>query len=124
MVATLPEKVPAFAGSASHVRCFNHVINLTAHSVVSQFDVPKAKADGALAAAEQALRELAEGTDLDEFMTREELDDDGVDDLIYDEDGFINERDTLTVEELEELSTSVLPVRLILVKVSVPFSKN
>jgi hypothetical protein len=80
--------------------------------------VPASKADDALAAAEKALLELAQGTDLDEFMTQEELDDNGEDDLVFDEDGFINERHTLTADELKEHSRTVLPIRLILVKVS------
>jgi hypothetical protein len=66
LVTLLAEKVPAFTGKVAQVRCFNHVLNLTAHSVICQFDVPKAKANKALAAAELAQRELADGSDIED----------------------------------------------------------
>lgn len=122
MIRVLPEKVPAFAGEASQVRCFNHVLNIVARMIVKQFDVPKHASDAALEAAEIALRELAAGTDIEESMTVDEMSQEGTEDLetdlLDDDDGWIDERDLLTVEELKALNDSVRPVRLILVKVS------
>jgi hypothetical protein len=131
MVKTLQEKVAAFAGKASQIRCFNHVLNLTAHTLVKQFDTPKAKADTALAKAELALLELAANMDIEEeymahYMGDESDESSGegnksVDDvdleLEMNDDGWFDERDHLTDEELEELTASVRPVHLLLVKV-------
>jgi hypothetical protein len=129
LVATLREKVTAFAGAESQVRCFNHVLNLTAHTVVKQFDLPKSKADGALTEAELALLELAKGSDIEEaFMMEGDDDEAHVDDdspdLEMDDDGWDDERDALTDEERSALTASVLPVRLILVKVSTNISEE
>jgi hypothetical protein len=48
LIKKLPELVQSFAGEAAQVRCFNHVINLTARMIVRQFDVPKKNADDVL----------------------------------------------------------------------------
>jgi hypothetical protein len=134
LVETLAEKVDAFAGKAAQVRCFNHVINLTAHTIVKQFDVPKAKADKALAAAERALVELAAGVDIEEDLFAGHLDQDDTElgednaeltnelndeyDLGADEEVWEEERGKLTDAERDELDNSVRPVRLVLAKVS------
>jgi hypothetical protein len=77
---------------------------------VCQFDVPKKDEDDALTAAEAALLDLTKRCDIE----GNELDDKPADD----NKGWVDERDTLTAEELEELNESVRPMRLILVKVS------
>jgi hypothetical protein len=105
------------------------VLNLAGHVIVRQFDVPKPKADVALVAAKQALLKLANGTDLEEEAMLNESsvddDDDGgsidvddLDDIDEDEGEWADERDSLTEEELDKLNTTIRPVRLILVKVS------
>jgi hypothetical protein len=97
--------------------------------VVRQFDVPKKKADDALGAAEAALLELANGLDIEEASVRhaaakynvdgdKELGDNSDEPVDDDEEGWFDERDELTADELKELNNSVRPVRLILVKVS------
>ena len=131
LVSTLPAKIPLFSGVTAQVRCFNHVLDLTGRMIVRQFDVLKPKeADAVLAAAEQALIELAKGTDIEEMEMRIErdVDDNSVgsdeeelDDLEGndDEGKWSDERDSLTEEELETLNETIWPVRLILVKVSI-----
>jgi hypothetical protein len=116
LVKLLPEQVESFAGEAAQVRCFNHVINLTGRMVVRQFDVPRKDADDELSAAEAALLELANGCDIEEAMMHPNDKEDAEPD--DDDDGWADERDTLTAEELKELNETVRPVRLILVKVS------
>jgi hypothetical protein len=43
MVEELGYLVAAFDGEASQTRCFVHIINLIAKSMIKQFDTPKAK---------------------------------------------------------------------------------
>ena len=47
-------QVPSFAGTASHTRCFLHIVNLIAKSLLSQFDSKKMADNG-----DNKLRELA-----------------------------------------------------------------
>lgn len=115
MIDELANLLDTYAGAASRTRCFAHIINLVAKTAIRQFDTPKGKADAALAEAEQELRELAEGLDLEEVLTRAErkefIDDD-------DDEGWVDERDDLSEEDLEDLEESVRPMRLVLTKVS------
>jgi hypothetical protein len=55
MIDELADLVAAFAGDASRTRCFTHIINLIAKSVIKQFDVPKTKAGEVL---DDGLKEL------------------------------------------------------------------
>jgi hypothetical protein len=38
MIRELERLVPTFAGFASHTRCFLHIVNLVAKSLICQFD--------------------------------------------------------------------------------------
>ena len=69
-----------FPGEANCTRCFTHIINLVAKSLLRQFDVPNKKADSALNEAEKIHLELAEGIDLEEIQMRMEVQVDGEDD--------------------------------------------
>jgi len=84
-----------------------------AKSVIQQFDVEKGKADEALDEAELELRALAEGIDLEDVETQGDQEDD--DDNV---EGWIDERNVLSVDDHEELDVSVRPVKLVLVKVN------
>ena len=77
MIDSLSETVMSFEGDANRARCFNHVVALVAKRVIHQFDVPKGRADAALDEAEQALRDLAKGIDLEECQTQAEHKEDG-----------------------------------------------
>lgn len=120
MIAELAELVSEFPGQANRTRCFAHILNLVAKSVIKQFDVPKAGADAALDEAAQALHELAGGID-DEEEAREGEEVPGVDDdeLDDDEDGLVDEREEMSEVEREKFDETVQPVRLMLVKVKV-----
>ena len=104
-----------FPGAANRTRCFTHILNLVAKSVMKQFDLPKAKAGEALTAAAQALSTLAGDIETEEALMEVGMAQDGNDN--DDVDGLANVRDGMSVEELEELDKTLQPVRLVLVKV-------
>jgi hypothetical protein len=60
MIDELVDLLPNFPGSANRCRCFFHIVNLIAKSLLKQFDVPKKSADAALDNAERELINLAE----------------------------------------------------------------
>lgn len=41
MVSELEKMLPEFPGEAARTRCFAHIVNLVAKSVIKQFDAPK-----------------------------------------------------------------------------------
>lgn len=116
MIDCLRDILKVFPGDANRSRCFNHVIALVAKRMVRQFDVNPKEADAALDEAEQALRELAEGIDSEELITRgsQDADDEEDDDEADEEDVFEEE---MSPEDRAELDASTRPVRLVLVKV-------
>jgi hypothetical protein len=85
-----------------------------AKSVIRQFDVAKGKAGEALDEAEDALRTLAEGIDLEDLETQGEQNDNDIDDNV---DGWVDERNALSTADRDALDASVRPVKLVLVKV-------
>ena len=113
MIDKLADLLANFPGKANRTRCFLHIINLVVKSVIQQFDVAKGKADNLLDNAEQELRALAEGIDLEDMETQREQGDDN-DDV----EGWVDERNALSVADREELDASVRPVKLALVKVN------
>ena len=126
MVNELAKGVSAFGGSATHARCFLHVINLIAKSLTWEFDVKKKNTDQMFKVAETCeealqmeLDELSKGMDEENTVTleldrlRKEADE-------YDEDnvdGWIDEVALLMDGERCELEDDILPVKLALVKV-------
>ena len=130
MVEHLATLIDTFPGATNQIRCFAHILNLVAKSVLRQFEAPKTK--GGDKVMGEAARELAavfnELDDEDEAEGSEsggnkagsgnddELEDDNmVDD---DEDGLPDEQDGMEEEELETLEDSVKPIRHVLTKVS------
>jgi len=129
MIEHLATLIENFPGAANQTRCFTHILNLVAKSVLRQFEAPKSKGGKVL---DDAARELAavlddlEGFDDDDVASNgggdeddgegnEDVDDDVVDD---DEEGLLDERDGMSEEELATLEKSVKPVQLVLTKVS------
>jgi hypothetical protein len=81
MIAKLSRVLDNFPGPANQTRCFLHILNLTAKSIIRQFDVPKSKNGTAMDTVAQALADLAEGLDGDNLEEYEGEDDvDNVDD--------------------------------------------
>lgn len=100
MVEELGDLVDRFSGEAGRVRCFNHIVNLAAKSVIRQFDPPdKATADDNL----EDLNKLVD--DLEDVEEEDDM------------DGWVDEREEMTEEELAELEMDVKPTRVALRKV-------
>lgn len=119
MIRQLEELVDAFKGPESQTRCFTHILNLIAKSVIRQFDVPKARArdNEVFDEATMALIELAGNIDVEEQEMAESRDDGDDDEDDENVEGWMDEMDTMTAEQLTALNESVQPVRLMLVKV-------
>ncbi len=114
MAETLGKSLPSFDGMNARGRCFDHIVNLCAKSVLRPFDVEKKKAGEALSAAEEAVQALLEDVDL--YSAGLDLpagEDAGEDD---DGEGFVDEREEMDEEERESLEESIAPVKLVLTK--------
>jgi hypothetical protein len=120
MVEALKDQLEIFAGDSNRTRCFDHIVNLIAKSVIQQFDVPKTKGNESF---DDVLRELmvpAEDLDKEELATREgECWASEVDREDDDMDGWVNEREDMSEMEQKELDDNIQPIRRVLVKVSV-----
>jgi hypothetical protein len=127
MIEHLAVLIETFPGATNQTRCFAHILNLVAKTVLRQFEAPKkGKAiDGKeLAAVVDEIDDDNEGAS--DSGTIEGGDDcDDVDDEVVDddEDGLPDELEELSEEELSRVKESVKPIRLVLTKVS-PFNKH
>ena len=121
MVECLEVLIDDFPGAANQTRCFLHILNLVVKSILKQFDLPKKKKkpngndddqiDEMIDQASKELLQLAGDVEMEgELMVDDEEDDDN-------EEGWIDEREEMTEDELRDLSASVAPVRLLLTKV-------
>lgn len=110
-----------FPGAANQTRCFLHILNLTAKSILRQFEVQKKKSNegqedddidnDALTLLKAVTSEIED--DLPDEHP-EEGDDECDDD---DDDGLVDERQGMSEEEIVELEADLVPVRLMLAKV-------
>ena len=116
MIRQLEELINDFKGEESQTRCFTHILNLIVKSIIRQFDIPKAQADKVFDEATTALMELAGNTDAKEQEVAESRDDSDDDEEDKNLEGWVDERVTMTIEQLAELKKAVQPVRLMLVK--------
>jgi len=116
MINELVNLLPSFPGQPNQTRCFLHIINLVAKSVIRQFDVTKGKADNSQK-SNDALYVLAEGMDLEDLETQREKESSNgdADDNI---DGWVDERNILSTANREALDVSVRPVKVVLIKVN------
>lgn len=120
MVQELADNHPDWS-VVNRTRCFAHIINLVAKSLLRQFDVTKKQKKGDnddLDDDTQNLQELADGLEEEESITLEEMGDD--DDEIADDDdeeGWVDELDELDEEERKKLLKSIRPISRMLVKV-------
>jgi hypothetical protein len=121
MIRHLGELIDAFKGRESQTRCFAHILNLIAKSVIRQFDVPRAKVNDVSDEATTALRELAGNIDNEEQEMADSEDDSEDEEENENMDDWVDERQALTMERLAELDESLQPVRVMLVKVRVNF---
>jgi hypothetical protein len=122
MIEELANLLDDFPGPANQTRCFLHILNLVVKSIIRQFDLPKSKkASGdddednpTLDAAMAELLKLAGDIELEEQITAGAGDDEAADD---DEEGWVDEHEDMTEDELKELAASVQPIQLLLTKV-------
>ena len=67
IVNNLESPIEPFMGGAAHTRCLDHVLHLSAQSLLCPFDVATGREAGtAQTATWESLRELAAGLDLEE----------------------------------------------------------
>ncbi|OBZ79481.1 putative AC9 transposase [Grifola frondosa] len=114
MIDELSKLIDTFPGETNCVRCFLHVVNLIAKTLIRQFDVPKKDQNAILTEDERELQELAEGV-ADDLAAQG--DGEEVDELLeVNEDDWIDEIELLTAEERANLEQSIRPLRLVLAK--------
>jgi hypothetical protein len=119
MVRQLEQLIDEFKGQESQTRCFTHILNLIAKSIIRQFDVPKAQYNRVFDKATMALMELAGDIEREEQAIVEMGDDREDDEEDENTEDWVDERDTMSEEQLNALDESARPVRLMLVKVGV-----
>ena len=122
MVECLEVMIDDFPGAGNQTRCFLHILNLVVKSILKQFDLPKKKnpsgnddnqIDEIIDQATEELLRLAGDVEMEgELMVDDDEEDDN-------EEGWIDEREEMTEDELRDLSASVAPVRLLLTKVKI-----
>jgi hypothetical protein len=123
MFMILVDLVPGFPGKANQTRCFAHILNLIAKTIIKQFDTPERNGNDEMSDDERLLVDLADGIELEEIDTRLSAKDDagdagnaGDDD---NEDGWVDEVEELSEEEKRSLDSELVPVHLVIAKVSV-----
>ena len=117
MIRELAKRLDLFPGPDNQTRCFTHVLNLIAKSIIRQFDVPKSQHNQALDDRIHELQALAVDIDVEEKSMRNG-DEIGSDDNDNDNmDGWIDERAKMSVEDVEKLDESIELVWFMLVKV-------
>ena len=120
MIERLAELIDNFPGTTNQTRCFTHILNLVAKSVLRQFEAPKAKGINSI---NDTMKELAAVSDeledeRDDVAVDKEGDEDGDNEGDNDDDdGLPEEREGMSQEQLAELEASVQPIRLVLTKV-------
>ena len=119
MIEHLSILMENFPGAANQTRCFNHILNLGAKSILRQFDVPKNAnpEDLDVDDAMKALTDLAQELELEPIN----LDNDESADKAEDGNGNNEEMDDncdgLLDEEADELAETFVPIWLMLAKV-------
>jgi hypothetical protein len=127
MISELAVILPSFS-EVGHTRCFLHVINLVAKSIIRQFDIPKKQKDQHLNNAKQALQDLAGDVKLKEQMMIKALVQHQIDGKIGEvdteiepddnKDGWVDEMTSLSPARCKQVKADICPVKLVLVKVS------
>jgi hypothetical protein len=110
MIDELASELVEFPGAANRTRCFTHILNLVVKSVMRQFDVPSRKNNRVTDERTHDLMKLAGDIESEELMTQIEQDDvEDPDDGPHpdNDEGWIDERDDMTDEEVEDLEDNV-----------------
>ena len=125
MIEHVSVLISNFPGAANQTRCFTHILNLVARSILHQFEAPKKKgADDSedFGRSAEVLAELTKELELDEPENFANEFGDDEDELNLadknDDDGLGDEHDGMSEEEVANLQASLFSVRLMLTKVS------
>jgi hypothetical protein len=118
MIDQLAGKLVDFPGASNRARCFTHILNLVVKSIMHQFDIPKKRWDVSDDKSIHDLQKLAANIKAEEEATRaeEEVPEDGSNQ--DNNEGWIDEHNDMTDEDIEQLEESVRPIRFLLTKVS------
>ena len=119
MVSEMEKSLTEFS-EVNRTRCFAHILNLIAKSLLKQFDMKQKTEEEDLTDDERELLDLA-GNIQEEENTMAMENDTGDEDTADEDDmdGWVDEMDHLTAAEKENLEESIKPVRVVLVKVIV-----
>jgi hypothetical protein len=124
MINKLKTRLLEFAGAPNRARCFTHILNLVVKSIMNQFDMPRSDSDTTDKRTHE-LYNLAGNIETEELETLTELedsqqqdDDDEPGPCNDNDEGWVDERDELTQEDIDELEDRVQPIRVLLTKVS------
>ena len=121
MIHQLMVYIDKFEGQECQTRCFAHILNLIAKSIIQQFDIPKAQANKVFDKATTALIVLAGDIDMEEQKMGVGRDDGNDNDNSENVESWVDKQVDMTVEQLAALNKSVQLVRLMLVKVCIIF---
>jgi hypothetical protein len=115
----LAENVTHFGGDTTQTRCFLHIVNLVAKSLLKQFEVPKNEALAFVGTAEEELREIGQGLEAEDEDT---ITENGASDPNADDsdnlDGWVDKVGELSDEEHDILQNNIHPINFVLAKVS------
>ena len=117
MIEELTKFIAKFPGEANHTRCFLHILSLVAKAIIKLFDAPKKSSEGDDESDlnDELLAKLAEGIELEEEETRAALEHEEDND---DDEGLVDEIALLSETEKAEFDAVIIPVQLVIVKVS------
>jgi hypothetical protein len=118
MIDSMAEIIEGFPGEENCVRCFNHIINLVAKSLLRLFEVSKKKWG---AEADVALRELASDLDLKDMEMQRDAFAAGGDVGVDDDNDVVDEIAKMSDKEVREFRKAVLPITKALLKVRLKF---
>jgi len=118
MIEELAIQLNDFPGSASHVRCFAHILNLVVKSIMRQFDVPDKKMGDVADEATRELHRLAGNIEREELMSQSGIEQQGDVGSKDNVEGWVDERAKMDTKELMALDNAIQPVHFLLTKVS------
>jgi len=120
MIEHLSTVVENFPGAANQTRCFTHILNLVAKSILRQFDTRKNSRDNNAEDVDDATKALADLELELEDNPAELVEVSGEDGDLSDDDddGLGDERGSMSEDEMAELEEDIIPIRLMLTKVS------
>lgn len=108
MIEHLATLINTFPGTANQTRCFTHILNLFAKSILRQFEVPKGKGTKAIDNAAKELAAVSDEIDDDVEEASKSGSNEGDGDVGNDDvDGLPDERNELSGDELSNLEESL-----------------